>query len=512
MSLNTWNRARTSTLVRSSASRHGLPLALLLAASMIVKMASWQLIPQIFNDTAGYMVPAISLLDGRGYGVQENGFRTPTYPLFLALILSTQDREPFNNCQDAHRAVCIGRAQQTLQGGHAINVIVAVQIALGLIITSLLYYLGFRLTGNRLVAWLWGAGYALNIATAFWEISLLTETLTTFLVLFSILLTFAAERRGPWVRVALGCVLAFLALDHSLFLVYWALPALYLAVVAYLRESRARWRRAIRVAGSIVAIPIAALLAWSSFNLVVNGVFTPSTLSGYVMAQLVAPAMEAAPPEYEDLAEVYIGYRDQVISETGSHSGAIFRAWRDMMDATGETWSRVSQRLSALSIYLMVKEPGVYWDIVKQGWGRFWDFAFYHYDPVPDGPGRWVLWFTDPMVQGALVGLFWSIPVVAVLMLLAGHAQKTVRALPWSRFTLVLLTVWFAAVLANLTNFQDNSRHRTYTLPLQYGATVWAVWAILDILRRRVQGRPPQAEERKGLKAGNLSQPDPLDT
>ncbi len=49
--------------------KHTLALGLLLALSIVVKAAVWQLPPQIFNDSAGYLGPALSLRGGRGYGV-----------------------------------------------------------------------------------------------------------------------------------------------------------------------------------------------------------------------------------------------------------------------------------------------------------------------------------------------------------------------------------------------------------------------------------------------------------
>ncbi len=460
--------------------KHLAALGLLMALSLSIKFAIWQLPPQVFRDSPGYLVPASSLLDGRGYGVQENGFRTPTYPLVLALILSPFDRTHLSQCRDAHDAVCIDRAAQTADGLTALRAIVFVHILLGLGITIILYMLGWTLTHNVWVASLFSAGYGLNPVTAFWEISILTETLTTFLLVLSVYLTFrlVTAKSQTASALALGLVLGMLALCHSLFLIYWLLPAAFLFFRAWRKKESAFKPLLIRLA-PIIFIPPLFLGIWSSFNYFVNGYLTPSTLSGYVLIQMVAPVIENAPPGYEGLTEVYIGYRNAMIAETGSYSGAIFRAWPDMLKARDMTWSELSSRLSQLSLYLMVAYPGSYLQVAREGWVRFWGFAFYHYAPVPDGPATWMLWFTDAGWQAFWNDLFWISP----LMLLFAYRlrRRAQEPIPFAPIIFLMLTVWFAALIVTLTNFQDNARHRSYVLPLQYGAiitTLWAIWQV----------------------------------
>ncbi len=473
--------ARLHLLGRGLEWRHILAFGLLIAVSILIKSASWQLTPQVFNDTAGYIVPAFSLLDGRGYGAQENGFRTPTYPLFLATILSTVNRTPLTECQDAHRPVCIGKAGQTAEGHTALTLIVAVQIGLGFLTMFLLYRLGYELTGNLLVALLWGASYGLNIATAFWEISILTETLTTFLLTLSVWLTSHAEKSNWPVRGALGLTLAALALCHSLFLVYWIVPAAFLFYRA-LRNS-GKFSNALRAVTPVLGFPILALLAWSAFNYAVNGFFTPTTLSGYVSIQMVAPVAENAPPQYQEIADLYIRYRDDQIENTASWSGAIFRAWPEMMTRTGLTWSQLSRQLTALSLSLILSDPLSYADVARQGWERFWDFPFYHYDPVPPGPGQWVLGFTDSTLQSGFDLLFGlCLPVLALIW----YTHQSGRAsVAWPTILLTLLTVAFAAAMSSLTNFQDNGRFHSYILPLQYGVIVFTFCQIWRALAKK---------------------------
>lgn len=470
--------------------KYVLAFGLLLALSFLAKSAIWELAPQVFADSTGYLVPAVSLLDGRGYGAQENGFRTPTYPLALALLLAPLDHTHLSECRDAHRTVCIGQAAETADGQADLRAIALAHIALGVVTTALLFALGARLTHNALVGFVFGAAYALNIATAFWEISILTETVTTFLVTLAVYLTVRAERAGSWERVLLGAVLGALALCHSLFLVFWVMPGAYLLI----RTWGTGWRTALQRIAPVVLIPLVGIGLWSSYNYFVNGFFTPSTLTGYVLIQMVGPVVQNAPEGYDGITQPYVGYRDAMIAETGSHSGAIFRAWPAMMEWTGFTWSEISNKLTALSMYLILHYPQTYLQVAAVGWERFWGFALYHYEPIPAGVPEWARWPVAAVESGGLNVLFGLAPVVLGVLFAAGRARGERRPrLPYGEILFICATVGYAALVSSATNFQDNARFHAYVLPLQVGAiglVVWASWRTWRTLRA-AHGHPP---------------------
>ncbi len=464
-----------------------LAFGILVALSAIVKGPVWQLRPQVFSDSPGYLVPAVSLLDGRGYGSQENGFRSPTYPLFLALVLAPFDHTHLSECRDAHRAVCIDRAARTADGDFALRVIVLSQIFLGLLTTAVLFALGWNLTRNVLVAFLFGAGYALNLSTAFWEISLLTETLTTLLVTLVVYLTSRGDRLTGFERVALGVALGVLAWCHLLFLTFWIVPVVFLVV----SDRGGGLRLAVRRVAPVLLLPLSFLLAWSVYNYIVNGVFSPSTLTGYVMSQMVAPVVENAPAGYDGITEIYVGYRDALIAETGSYSGAIFRAWPDMMNETGLTFAQLSQKLTTLSLYLMVAYPGSYLAVAQKGWEKFWDFSVYHYEPFPVGTATWALWLVDRAWQKVLTILFAVAPLVLGIIFVTRRQVSRLSAIhnPFASVLLMMATVWFAAAIVTLTTFGDDTRYRSYVLPLQYGSIILVIWAGWRTVSHLVQPR-----------------------
>lgn len=419
-------------------------------------------------------MPALGLVERRGYGVQENGFRTPTYPVMLALLLAPLDRTHLAACRDAHRPTCIDNAAKTTDGGNDLDAIVAAQIFIGTLSTALLFAIGWRLTKNALVAALFGAGYALNLATAFWEISILTETFTTFLLLLSVLLTLKANPNSPESYWALGFVLALLALCHQLFLAYSIVPVAYL----YIRGLRSGARASSIRIGPSLLLPLAFVGLWSTYNYAVNGVFTPSTLSGYVLIQMVAPVVQNAPVGYDGIVQPYVGFRDAMIAETGSHSGAIFRAWPAMMGWTGASWSEISSKLTTLSLYLMTHYPQTYLQTAQESWARFWDFQIYHYDPIPASIPGWAVWLTGARVQAALDVLFWvSLPAIGIMFILKRAGRRLSSTIPFGSILFIAATVLYCALLSSLTNYQDNARLRTYVMPLQYGMVIIAMWA-----------------------------------
>ena len=108
--------------------------------------------PVAYSDTPSYRRLAEAILHGfKSY----DGTRTPGYPAFLALVGSDQ---------------CV----------------YITQLLLGLLITLLLFWMMWRLTGNP---WLSSAAallHTFNLGQLFFEANLLTETLTTFWLVLSL--------------------------------------------------------------------------------------------------------------------------------------------------------------------------------------------------------------------------------------------------------------------------------------------------------------------------------------
>jgi hypothetical protein len=230
----------------------------------------------------------------------------------------------------------------------------------------------------------------------------------------------------------------------------------------------------------VLAIPILSILAWSARNYFVDGFFTPSSLSGYNLTQMVGPFMELAPEQYRDLAEIYVDTRNERVPIRGTHSGTIFFAYREMLDARMTTWAGLSRDLTDLSLQLILKNPLGYLQVAQESFVQFWKFGLGRQNPGVPASYAWVSWFFDSRVQQALVYLFWLTP----LGLLLTRSTNTCTALRsvqcrcretiWVWF--VVATAGYVALFSSALNFGDNERYRVPVAWMQYGAIILTVW------------------------------------
>ncbi len=463
---------------------HALFIAALLALNLLVKWTLWVQTPQTFPDSLGYIAPAMRLLDGLGYGTQENGFRTPTYPLFIAAMVAPFEHSDLSGCREARVPACLGEAQQSPGAQVNLRAVAIAQIILGMAIILLTYWFAWKIAGNAWIAALCALTYPIDLSTAYWEISVLTDTLTTLLLMLAVALTLAAAqstRHRAWWHVALGLVLGALALCHSVYTVYAVVPAAFLWWHDRRRktEDGKRPSSVLRPLSSfaVLAIPLALVLAWSARNYRADGMFTPSTIAGYNMTQMVGGFMEQAPAEYRDLADIYLEYRSDRIAARGSHSGTIFFAYRDMLDARQTTWAGLSQILGTMSVRMIAQNPGGYAQTAWSAFIQFWKFGLGRQNPVLPISFDWVKWFLDSRVHQALAILFFLTPIALTMVQLKRRGETPTAIWIW----FAIVTVLYAAVFSSAFNFGDNERYRTHVARLQYSAIILTAYLSLRV-------------------------------
>lgn len=446
--------------------RHATPAFLLLAAAVSLRVPIWAQGPQLYPDSPSYLGPALGLVDGVGYGAGGYGYRTPTYPLFLALIFKVFGRENF-------------------------GAVVAVQGMLGLMLVLLLYAVGWMSTRNRAVALLYGLIYALDVGGAYWEISLLTECLTTFLLISALSLVLYLLLRPSGQRtllLAAGALLAALALCRPVYLLYWVLPSVLVAGVV--AQGLKPWLKRV---SWVVLIPLVVLLGWSTRNWLVDGYFTPSTMTGIHLSDMVGSFMEQAPEEYGALRDVYLRHRELQMTQTGSHSATTWRALSDMSRETNGSWVQLSRELTAVSWQLIVRHPAAYFENVRAGFGWFWSHAIYHQRQIaPDALRRWAARLQTSRVTPLARDLFFlSLPALLLCLWLSRRfpdlaGPETTRAM---LFVLLLIgTVWYSAVVSSLFEYGENARFRAPVAQTQYVAVVLVGWYLVRLALRLLAG------------------------
>jgi 4-amino-4-deoxy-L-arabinose transferase-like glycosyltransferase len=199
-----------------------------------------------YPDSITYLTPANNLLHGFGFAVEPGSpdtFRTPGYPIFLLPFLAATSN---------------------------VLPIVVVQHLLNVGLVLAVYLVARRITGSRPGAFLAGLILVLDVSTIHHANKVLSETLFTCVLFVLFVLVLRMSRRGttmPLMIVA-GAIAGVLVLIRPVAILYFVVPALFLALTENVRRV---------IAFTVMAILIP--LAWGIRNRAETGVFTISSVA-----------------------------------------------------------------------------------------------------------------------------------------------------------------------------------------------------------------------------------------
>lgn len=302
--------------------------------------------PVSYHDTNSYFRSAQAILGGWG---AYDGTRTPGYPLFLALF-GTDER------------------------------VYAAQIFLGFLTSLLLFYISWKISNRGWLAGLVALAHTLNPQQIFFEANLLTESLTTFFIILSVAFLaaiFYSKKPLLWKVISLG-ILAGLAAGWAgltrllfIFLPFWMAFSL---LVFWQAKPKVRWGGALLVglSGAVV------IGLWVNFVYQHYHMLGMSTMTGYNLVQHTGLYFEYVPDEYSVIRDIYLQYRNEQISATGSPGNAIWDAIPDLMKASGLSFNDLSRVLAKISIQLIIDHPWFYIKNVILGWIWFWKAPIYY--------------------------------------------------------------------------------------------------------------------------------------
>ena len=290
---------------------------LLVAVGAVERVLLWLVYsPVAYGDTATYQRLAAALVQG-GLPAYD-ATRVPGYPVLVMAL---------GGDPDAMRAA---------------------QMLLGLVTSLLLFWLGWRATGSAAFGFVLGMLYNLLAGQALVESVLLSESLTTFLVVASMagLVTLAqASRYVAALALALGFVAAAAGMARALFypLALWlaallalrstveAEPPLFVSADHTGESVRFRLLRL----GLFVIFPIAMLGGWLWNVSSRYGMLSPSTMGGYHLVQHTGEYFHLLPDEHAVIRDTYVKYRDQRIEERGVQTNAIWDAIPELTQVSG---------------------------------------------------------------------------------------------------------------------------------------------------------------------------------
>ncbi len=300
--------------------------------------------PTRFGDTPTYWRLAGVLAD-RGWSAYD-ATRVPGYPMFIGLL---------------------GQEEESVW---------LAQLALGLTSSLILFALAQWLTGSPPVAFAVAALYDLAPGQFLFESNLLSESLTTFLVLASLaLFALLQESEDGWKRLVLAAILGWLAsLAGLVRTLFFFLPLILLPFVLCVPD---RWRDRLRIGAVFSLAPIVLLGGWIFFVYDHYDMLSPTTMGGYHLVQHTGAFFEYLPDEEAVIRDTYLEYRKARIAERDVQTNAIWEAIPTLSERTGLSFFGLSARLQELSLQLIRQHPDLYLRSVAEGWISFWKAPVY---------------------------------------------------------------------------------------------------------------------------------------
>ena len=460
-------------------------LGVSLTVAILMRIVLWLTYsPVSYSDTPSYRRLAESILEAF---FRYDGTRTPGYPAFLAFV-------------GADGSVWVA------------------QMALGVLVSLVLFYLGRRLSGRGWFGALLALAHTANLGQLFFEANLLTETLTTFLLAVAFVglywLLRGPDRRHWMLSVGIGLVVSLALLTRPLFVylpVWVGLFILFPGGAPYIVNRRHTWKiNLVRVVS--FSIPVVVLVGgWVLFIHQRFGDWGLTTMTGYHLVQHTGSYFEYVPDEYAILRDTYIQYRDAKIAATGTQTNTIWEAIPELSRVSGLNFYDLSRTLAHVSTSLIREHPDLFLQNVAQGWWMFWRAPVYWSPEALQAPKltagihalvtveRTLLVVVNAIfVTGSLLWLGmcylpcrWIDRLPGLFHRLRASFRSTDSQAGniWGdhRFMLFLAgNIWITSVLQSLLDHGDNPR---FLLPLQSFVVLWVAWFILrlNLARTREQ-------------------------
>ena len=465
-------------------------LLLVLAVGLISRLIILLLYqPVAFSDTPSYRRLANTVLQGFA---NYDGTRTPGYPVFLAIV---------------------GKDQRVW----------VVQLLLGLATTFLLFYIGWKLTGRPWFGGLIALSHTLNLGQFFFESNLLTETLTTFLLILTmsgmLIWLLYPKKRSLWLAFITGLISVLTLLVRPLFIYLPFFLLIFLWTGLKLKYAPANIVDDIesninKQQPSINHHPLKFLIAfilpvvlllggWMSFIHTNYGDWSLTTMTGYHLIQHTGSFFEYVPDEYASLRDTYIQYRDIHIAQYGTQTNTIWEAIPEMSRVTGYNFYDLSRVLTRISIQLILSHPILFMKSAITGWWMFWRTSFYWSADALRYP--WMAGGLSFAVQIERIFLFFVnlFFIVSSLYFVLSESLASVRHKSSRAFTrlvnpgkyayswLLLGTIWIASILQTILDHGDNPR---FLVPLQSLLVLWVALFFFQLLFIKVIDVNPTSE------------------
>jgi hypothetical protein len=402
----------------------------------LIRVGHWSVgSVKLYPDSNEYLAVARALATGDFDGY--TGERPPGYPLFL-LICRTD-----------------------------IHLVWWIQSILGIATSLVLFLIVYEHTRNELLSLISGLVPSLSVNTLLFESAILSETLSTFLLIMIlwVLLRIVRNDNGSVIPYAsLGILVAMSCLTRPIFLY---LPLFLTVFFVLCWGFRLLSTRRAPLLLAVFLIPVLVSVGgWSAFNKSKVDYFGITTLLGYNLTQHSIRAIDDAPDDFDTLKQILLKTRREHEIRHESLAFSAFQARKEMMNATGLTVSGLSRRLTALAFCVFVRHPFVYAASVLKSWESFWETAIYWspYRIDPRAARRFleIYWTIEESILTALRLVFLMLACAWCVRFLAARisVRKQLSSLSW----ILGATVMTASFVQALLESGENAR---YAIPFQ---------------------------------------------
>lgn len=434
-----------------------LQLALLLIAiGFRLYFMHWSIEPLVSNDTTSYLDMAEGIVEGKGFTKDSEGIRTPGYPLFLSLFAS-------------------------VFGDNSLSFVIVAQTLLGITAAELVFLLTWQIFNNPWLSLITGLAVALDPAVAQYERYILTEGISTFLVILVFWLLVQVLIKPDYSKaIFLGLSMGYLALCRPAFA---ALPLLVAALVWLAPHLSDCKGISFKIVLLLLAVGVLLPGLWTARTFSRYRVSSISTLGGAQLFEHVGGFLEDIQFDTEQEKQVqslYLKYRDLQIERTGSIKETYWSADDELMRVTGLDRASLTRLLNGMAKKGIKQAPLAYYSSVKAAWKVFY---YPHLRQVQEiFPKSISLWCYVELFRLIIVFYYCFAIIFSSIVL---YRQRS----PWLKRHEYLMAASFVLfhyvpIVSNALVPSENDRFRIPVQPLLMSLIVWGVcWLFVELFQ-----------------------------
>jgi len=308
------------------------PLLLVLSVSLAVRIYVYAVMhPGLHTDSITFF-----------FLTELDMVRTPGYPLFIESLLSFNDI--FSLTSDYFRMICFGQI-----------------FILGMLNVYLIYAITRFLTGGRIFALSMGVFYNFNYFILGFEFQLLTETLSTTLLLAAVLIYLRLFRTKKSAAVAAGILMVLLIYTRPTFLLLgFFFPLLTFIGFFPFSKKRKFWKMLAPAMILFLLINALGIGAWSMRNQIKFDYFGVSSLMPfqlrYYTNRLFAKYQPSGAAQVDRVAAIYA----EEFEKKGHSSETVYNFHTRVNSEMGLTDAEISKLFGKANLNLIKDYPMEY--------------------------------------------------------------------------------------------------------------------------------------------------------